>query len=74
MENFRKELTILLNSQSKENGSNTPDWVLAKFLEDCLDSFDNAVNLRSEFYNAQRVINANKIKPEPGPYQLKMNQ
>jgi len=62
MKDFRKELTTLINSQSKENGSNTPDWVLAKFLEDCLAIFDNAVNLRSKYYNAQRVINANKCK------------
>lgn len=44
---FQKELAALINTYSLENGSNTPDYVLAKFLEEALVAFDEAVNLRS---------------------------
>ena len=41
---FREELGSLLNRRSKENTSNTPDFILAAFLEECLDAFDECVN------------------------------
>ena len=43
---FRQELRELINGHSKENRSNTPDLVLAKFLDDVLFHFDGAVNER----------------------------
>lgn len=43
---FRKELEHLINRHSLENGSNTPDFVLANFLCNCLAAFDAAVNRR----------------------------
>lgn len=46
MKSFRKALEELINEYSKENGSNTPDFILADYLIDCLDAFDNAVNRR----------------------------
>jgi len=52
MDEFRKELTHLINRKSKENGSNTPDYILARFMNDCLIAFDHAVNLRTEWYVA----------------------
>lgn len=48
--NFRAELTSLLNCYSKENGSNTPDFILAQFMVGCLATFDAAVSRRSEWY------------------------
>lgn len=51
MSEFHKELEQVINKYSKENGSNTPDWVLAHFLMSCLESFDKAVNQRSEYWN-----------------------
>ena len=47
---FRSELTDLLNRYSKENGSDTPDYVLAHFVEKAIEAFNHGVNLRSEFY------------------------
>jgi hypothetical protein len=44
---FAKELEELINRHSMEIGSDTPDWVLAEYLCDCLDSFNNAVNRRN---------------------------
>lgn len=50
MKNFRDELSALINKHSKENGSNTPDYVLATYLSICLEAFDNAVKIREEWY------------------------
>lgn len=48
MTQFRKDLQDLINSNSKENGSNTPDYILAQYLDGCLTNFDNAVVLRDK--------------------------
>ena len=50
MTDFRKELQSLLNKHSKENGSDTPDWILADYLTDCLASFDLATQRREKWY------------------------
>jgi len=47
---FRRELADLINRHSKENGSDTPDYVLAHFVEKSIEAFDHGVNLRSEWY------------------------
>ena len=47
---FRKELEPLINKYSKENGSDTPDFILARYLENVLDNFDAAVKERDEWY------------------------
>lgn len=43
MSQFRKDLEVLINQNSMENKSNTPDFILAAYLEDCLNAFDKAV-------------------------------
>lgn len=50
MGQFRKELENLINRHSKENGSDTPDFILARYLENVLDNFDAAVKEREEWY------------------------
>ena len=47
---FYQELQSLINRHSKENGSNTPDFILARFLQDSLAAFDNASLARSNWY------------------------
>lgn len=37
---FCTELRVLINKYSKENGSDTPDFVLADYLTSCLRNFD----------------------------------
>lgn len=44
-------LSSLINSYSKENGSNTPDFILAEYLEGCLKVFDAATNRRTNWYS-----------------------
>jgi len=47
---FREELTSLINRHSKENGSNTPDFILVNFLLLSLAALDNAVQSRDEWF------------------------
>lgn len=50
MSDLEKELTFFLNKHSIEGASNTPDYILARYLVDCLSTFSAAVNYRDEWY------------------------
>jgi len=50
MSKFRKQLEVLINQNSLENGSNTPDFILAEYLENCLKAFDYAILQRTSWY------------------------
>lgn len=54
MSKFRKELEVLINQNSLENGSNTPDFILAEYLENCLKAFDYAVSQRTSWYRKEK--------------------
>ena len=43
---FNTELRALINKYSKENGSDTPDFVLADHLTTCLRNFDYYIRYR----------------------------
>jgi hypothetical protein len=45
-----RELMFLLNKKSRENHSNTPDYILAEFLMSCLVSFEEAIQHRDAWY------------------------
>lgn len=47
---FREKIERAINQHSMENGSNTPDFILAKYLADCLAAFDKATNARERWY------------------------
>lgn len=47
---FQKELEHLINRTSQENGSDTPDWILAEYLKNCLWSFNTALEAREKWY------------------------
>ena len=47
---LRKALQTVLNAVSAENASNTPDFILAMYLESCLMAFDEAVQQRETWY------------------------
>jgi hypothetical protein len=44
-----------INCASAENGSNTPDYLLAHFLVGCLEAFDLAVQRRERWYGRGAV-------------------
>jgi len=50
MSDFKKELEGLINKHSAENGSNTPDFILANYLSRCLDNFDETLQERQKWY------------------------
>lgn len=47
---FEKELGTLINKQSLENDSNTPDFILAQYLAGCLATFNVAVQQRETWH------------------------
>jgi hypothetical protein len=46
---FSKELENLINKHGKENRSNTPDFLLAEFLENCLQVYNHIVTKRDNW-------------------------
>jgi len=57
MADLREELSELLNRKSRENKSNTPDFILANFMLDCLQAGEELVRSREQWYG---------VKNEPG--------
>jgi hypothetical protein len=56
MSEFEKKLEHLLNCESMENGSDTPDFILAQYLRGCLETWNSAVQAREKWYG--RPINS----------------
>lgn len=50
MIDFEQELQCLLNRYSQEEKSNTPDFMLATYLQRCLAAFNEATNNRDCWY------------------------
>ena len=53
--NFRDELRSLINRHSMENGSNTPDFILADYLQGCLELFDKSILSREGYFGTKRA-------------------
>lgn len=47
---LKDDIKDVINRNSAENGSNTPDFILAEFLTGCLSAFDEAARARVEWY------------------------
>jgi len=47
---LRTDIEHAINCNCGENGSDTPDFILAEYLINCLANFDNAVKARSKWY------------------------
>lgn len=56
--NFQEELTSLINKNSIENESNTPDFILAEYLIACLQNYERIIQARE---------NMNKYLPSSKP-------
>lgn len=48
---FTKDLEGLLNKYSQENDSDTPDFILAKYLRKCLDAYNETVTARDKWFD-----------------------
>ena len=55
MDEFQQELKTLVNRHSLENASNTPDFLLAEFLVNCLRAFNLASEQKEKWF-AKEVI------------------
>lgn len=54
---LEKDITALINKCSREQDSNTPDFILAEYLMACLSAFEVASNRREVWY---------KVEHQPG--------
>lgn len=68
MDNLAARLERLLNEYSAENGSNTPDFILATFLLQVLAAFNEATNRREKFYGRPTP----DVDPDPRRTELAM--
>ena len=48
---FAKELENLINRHCIENGSNTPDFMLAEYLIRCIDNYNQICRQRDAWYS-----------------------
>ncbi len=48
---FEKRLEKLINEYSLENESDTPDFILARYLIACLSTFNYATQARTRWYS-----------------------
>lgn len=53
MNKLQKAIEVEINKVSAENGSDTPDFILAEYLTDCLASFDKALVAREKWYDRE---------------------
>lgn len=66
MKGLRYEIEKAVNRVSAENGSNTPDFILADYLVSCLAAFDRAVTHRERWYGYRmRPAMPDSIQREP---------
>jgi hypothetical protein len=47
---FEDSLAKLINKTSHENSSDTPDFILAKYLAGCLEKYDEATKARDKYF------------------------
>src|SRR5574343_30842 len=57
--NIVKDIATIINQHSRENASNTPDFILAEYLERCLITFEMASNAREKWYGKKLSISGN---------------
>jgi hypothetical protein len=57
---FQTELQALLHKYNKENISNTPDYLLADYIQQCLNALNNTINRRDGMMGMN--ISASKIE------------
>jgi len=51
---FEKKLSDLINTHSVENGSNTPDFLLASYLMGCLENWTTVTRARDRWYGVTK--------------------
>lgn len=71
VEEFTASLARAVNYHSRENASNTPDWILADFMAACLAALNAAVQQRETWYGRDGRPSApdgsQPVEPTPAP-------
>lgn len=52
---FQDELAAVINRYSRDTESNTPDWILANYIDGCLKNFAAAIREREQWYGSSGV-------------------
>lgn len=60
-EEFKIKLKNLINEYNQENKSDTPDYILAIYVNDCLDAFNRAVITRDVHYDNKKDPATNNV-------------
>lgn len=55
MDSLENDIKALINKNSREQDSNTPDFILAEYLIACLSAFEVASNRREVWYDVEHV-------------------
>ena len=64
---LRIDIGDVLNRYSAENGSNTPDYILADYLLACLAAYDAAVTKRAAWHGHAPLVTRDVPSPEGTP-------
>ncbi len=67
---FEQELTSIINRYSKENASNTPDFMLARYLSACLENYNVITKARDSWFNINMFKRATVYYPEEDRYEV----
>lgn len=59
---FTRELAAVINRVSRENASNTPDFILAHYLADCLKAFERVIRARKTWNRTGKARRAEQVK------------
>lgn len=62
---FRRELMLLINKYSRENLSDTPDFMLSDYLIDCLEAYEKLTQKREAWYGRVKV----PVENPPDPFE-----
>lgn len=62
IDDFYEELKRLINRHCRENESDTPDYILAQFLNSCLYIFERNVKERDRWYGHKPWENKTKVE------------
>lgn len=73
MSSFTKELTELINKYSIENNSDTPDWILVKYIDNCLNAWELSFRQRDSWYGF-KPFDFSKEVIRPLPTDVENNQ
>jgi hypothetical protein len=66
-DSFRKQLEHLLNCNNMEAGSDTPDFILAQYLDGCLQVYDAVTVIRDKWYGLNQHMPCDGGDPQSTP-------